>query len=221
MRTFGRRHAPDRDPPSRGADGSRGRRRRAPSDRLGYLFRRPRPPRRNRSTPETLHGCGCGDPKCRSIPGRDLRPDPAVQRLRQIDIPITGPLLSTTIECHRTGHYRPPKPNRPPPGRDQGVDRRRADPRNVSAAGALYIAALFLAEEGSCRRRGQQVRRQAGEEAPEDVGRGEESGIGTDDRLLGAAKGRQEVAGVLQAPRAPPRIENTCPRTRTSTRRSG
>ena len=86
----------------------------------------------------------------------------------------------------------------------KAVDRRRANPRNVSAAGALYVAALFLAEEGSRRR--QQVRRQAGEDAPEDVGRGEESGIGTDDRLLGAAQGRQEVAG-----NAGPAAESTTP----------
>ena len=85
--------------------------------------------------------------------------------------------------------------NRPPPGRDQGVDRRRADPRCVSADGALHVAALFLADEGGCRGR-QQVRGQAGEEAPGDVGRGEEGGIGAHDRLLGRTEeeGGQEVA---------------------------
>ena len=50
-------------------------------------------------------------------------------------------------------------------------------------------------DEGGCRGR-QQVRGQAGEEAPGDVGRGEEGGIGAHDRLLGRTEeeGGQEVA---------------------------
>ena len=45
------------------------------------------------------------------------------------------------------------------------------------------------------RQAGEQVRRQAGEEAPADDGRGEEGGVGTDDRLLGRTQeaSRQEV----------------------------
>ena len=60
--------------------------------------------------------------------------------------------------------------------------------------GDLHVAALFLAAEGGRGR--QQVRGQAGEEAPGDVGRGEEGGIGAHDRLLGRTEeeGGQEVA---------------------------
>ena len=78
----------------------------------------------------------------------------------------------------------------PPPGRDQGVDRRRADPRGGGADGTLHVAALFLADEGGCCGR-QQALGQAGEEAPGDVARGEEGDIGARGPPTGPNGGRR------------------------------
>ena len=84
----------------------------------------------------------------------------------------------------------------------KALRRRRAASGNLRGADAAQVAALAVAAEGGCRGRGEQARNQAGEEAPRDVGRGEESGIGADDRLLGGAaqEGRQEVARTVQTP---------------------
>ena len=168
----------------------------------------PRPRRRRPASP------GCGSP-----PRLGTNPEigevlaQAGRRARRA-VPRTCRPRQRSLAAPRTragpepvSHRRWPSEGRPPPGRDQGVDRRRADPRCVSAGGALDVAALFLAHEGSYSGR-RQVRSQTGEEAPGDVGRGEEGGIGAQDRLLGRTEeeGRQEVGAppTLKPPAAAP-----------------
>ena len=91
------------------------------------------------------------------------------------------------------------------PAADQGVERRRAASRNLRGTHAAQVAALVVPAQGACRRRGEQARNQAREEAPRDVGRGEASGIGADDRLLGAAAragARRASASAMRNPGA-------------------
>ena len=84
----------------------------------------------------------------------------------RVDIPIAGSLLSSAMnEIAQAIANRQSAIDRLQ-AEIKGLDRRRADPPCVSAEGALHVAALFLAaDEGGCRGR-QQVRVQAGEEAP-------------------------------------------------------
>ena len=107
-------------------------------------------------------------------------------------------------------HRRPPLSSstwvRPVPRRslsdDQGVERRRQDPRDLHPAGEARGSALLLAADGGCGHpgRGDPARRQADEGAPSDDGRREECGVRADDRLLGRAqKESREVARRLVA----------------------
>ena len=90
---------------------------------------------------------------------------------------------------------------------------------------AVHGAAF--AEEGGSRRPGEQVRGEAGEKTRPDVGRAEEGGIRTDDRLLGrtAKEGAQEVVGpAWVAPRLSPPAAGARPNHRVEllpARRSG
>ena len=112
---------------------------------------------------------------------------------------LTSPAQATSLrvhECHRAGHCRTPRRDRPPPGRNQGVERGRADSGSVNAVVAVQVAPIFLAEEGGGgHRSGEQRQGQAAEEAPGDVECGEKGSIGAHDCLLGrtAEEGRQEV----------------------------
>ena len=71
-------------------------------------------------------------------------------------------------------------------GGNEGVERRRQDPRDLRPAGEARGSALLLAAHGRCGHpgRGDPARRPADEEAPCDVEE-KKGGVRADDRLLG------------------------------------